>query len=258
MDDHANALAAWSLQGTIGVLNAGALAGRLDVARPHAGLHHAAFDYEREACLLFCTRRSFESSGADATWPLPVADSYVRGNDLVAAYRPTDDWPYSPQLYWQAKTLQSVDGVLASLSHLVSVQTHLLDTYPKITVASQVPSSEVLYIALGEGGQADVEPADRATTITPTGSTCCVLRRLLAAPFSYVEIVSAADVRNIVFPAGAKGRMDAEWRVFADFLEKGVIRRARIHGALLPRENDIELAVECCRAMEHSPLPLTT
>ena len=44
----------------------------------------------------------------------------------------------------------------------------------------------------------------------------------------------------------------------ADFLEKGVIRRARVHAAVLPRENDVELALECCRAIENRPLPLTT
>ena len=41
--------------------------------------------------------------------------------------------------------------------------------------------------------------------------------------------------------------------MFADFLEKGVIRRARVHAAVLPRENDVELAIECCRAIEQLP-----
>ena len=57
-----------------------------------------------------------------------------------------------------------------------------------------------------------------------------------------------------VFRPGASGIAVAEWHLFADFLEKGVIRRARVHAALLPRENDFELAVECCRAMEQMPV----
>ncbi len=51
--------------------------------------------------------------------------------------------------------------------------------------------------------------------------------------------------------------MSAKWELFADFLEKGVIRRARVYGVLLPREDDIELALECCAAVQQIPLPLT-
>ena len=52
--------------------------------------------------------------------------------------------------------------------------------------------------------------------------------------------------------------MAFEWRLFAEFLEKGVIRRARVHGAIVPRKNDIEIAAACCRAIDGLELPLTT
>ncbi len=268
MDDTTSSRSVWSLHGTIGNLDCGELSGELDVARPYRGLHQSAFDHERVPLLIFRTRRSpaVRSAGGAAKdrnsdsfqWPLPVADAYVRVNDLVATYHPTNDWPYLPQLYWQAQTLQSVEGVLASLSQLVSVQTHLLDTYPKINISSQVPSNESLCITIGEDGHANIEPANLVTTIAPTGSTFCVLWRMSAAQVSYVEIASSPDVRHIAFLPGTKGELIAEWHVFADFLEKGVIRRARVHGALLPRKNDVELALECCRAIEQCPLPLTT
>jgi hypothetical protein len=41
-------------------------------------------------------------------------------------------------------------------------------------------------------------------------------------------------------------------------LEKGVIRRARLQSLFVPRENDVQLVAECCRAIESRPLPLTT
>jgi hypothetical protein len=81
---------------------------------------------------------------------------------------------------------------------------------------------------------------------------------LLAAPISYVEIVQAADVRQISFGPAGEGRLLAVWQLFEEFLEKGVIRRARIHGALVPRKNDIEVALACCQEIEQIPLPLTT
>jgi hypothetical protein len=264
MDDASKLTSVWSLDGSIARVASGAISGEVDVARPHVGLHLAPFDYEKNGCLLFNTHRSPElrpstdANDNEERWPLSVADAYVRGNDLVASYRPADDWPYAPQLYWHAETLQTIDGVLGSMSHLVSVQTHLLDTHPKIDVYSQVPCSEYFYLTLTESGEANVEPADRDRTVRPANETCCVLWRLLAAPVSYVEIVSAGDVREISFGPAASRRFFAVWRLFSEFLEKGVIRRARVHGAILPRENDVELALECCRGIEQSPLPLTT
>jgi hypothetical protein len=62
------------------------------------------------------------------------------------------------------------------------------------------------------------------------------------------------DVRLRQTPRGSA----LEWRLFGEFLEKGVIRRARLHAAVLPRENDIETAAACCAAIDSLELPLTT
>jgi hypothetical protein len=67
----------------------------------------------------------------------------------------------------------------------------------------------------------------------------------------------SADFRQLICSSGLRGEQCAEWHLFSDFLEKGVIRRARVYGVLLPRKNDIELALECCSKFERSPLPLT-
>jgi hypothetical protein len=191
------------------------------------------------------------------TWPLPVVEAYVRGDDFVAAYRPTNDWPYSPQLYWHANALSTIERSLASMSLLVSVQTHLLDTLPKIVLASEIPSDEMHFIALGEDTQAEIVPIESDLILTPSDAVSCTLRRLRSAPISYAEIVREADFRQLRFQRSSTGEMSAKWELFADFLEKGVIRRARVYGVLLPREDDIELALECCAAVQQIPLPLT-
>ena len=143
----------------------------------------------------------------------------------------------------------SVEGVRASLSLLVSVQTHLLDTRPRIGVASQVPSS-------GASAHRDRRGRDKPTlsrsstmnTIMPIGSRrAACFGDLTGCAVSYVEIVCppAIFVREVrTTPHGEIVRRMASVR---RFLEKGVIRRARVHAALLPRENDVELAIECCR-----------
>jgi len=264
MDDANKLHSVWTLDGSIARIKSGALNGEIDIARPHLGIRQVEFDDGEVPCRFLLTRRGRDRAhnciprDNKSSWPLTVADVYVRGNDLVASYRPEEEWPYAPQLYWQAAALQSISGVLGSMSHLVSVQTHLLDTHPKIEAYSQVPCNECLYLTLAETGEASVEPAEREKVVAPANETCCALWRLSAQPVTYVEIVYATDVREISFGATASGRIFAVWRLFSEFLEKGVIRRARVHGAILPRENDVELAIECCRAIEQSPLPLTT
>jgi hypothetical protein len=256
----------WSLHDSIAQLSRGPFAGALDVARPHVGLHQPAFDHADVPCTFLCVSRGADSNAAlmneaereRSWWPLPVAESYVRGNDLVATYAPSDTWPYSPQVYWRANTLQLVDGVLGSLSLLLSVQTHLLDTHPQINVASQIQSSECMHMVYDSDGAAEVDRVDAEQLKAPGGDMSAVLYRLQHGDYSYVEIVRATDNRGIDFRPTPDGKLRAEWQLFADFLEKGVIRRAHVHGALLPRENDIELSLECCRAIEQSPLPLTS
>jgi hypothetical protein len=290
MDDAAGIEPIWSLQSTLADLHCSALTGRVEAAHPDWGLRKVTIDHfpvegtVLKSCfrtLLLPQQKSSnltsgiptafprairsddapkepaEGDGGTNDWPLPVADVYVRGNDLVANYRPTDGWPYAPQLYWQANTLSSVEGVRAALSLLVSVQTDLLDSWPNISVVSKLSSSEQLRIMIGEGEQASVAPIERDERLSPNGATLCLLQRLTGAPISYAEIVSSADYCFANFAHNGMGNASIEWALFADFLEKGVIRRARVHAAFLPRECDVDLAIECCAAIEQSPLPLT-
>jgi hypothetical protein len=251
----ANERAVWSLHGSVAKLSCGKLSGHIDASRPNAGMHHIAFDGVQQSIDLLCAYRP--DIAAEKSWPLPIAESYVRGNDLVASYQATEEWPFSPQLYWRANSLRAVDGVLASMSLLVSVQTHLLDTIPQIAVVSQLPCNETLNISVSGGGKPTADRVDSSQTIPSTNEDCCVVSRFRNLPLSYVEIMPAGDFHAIRPRPGEKGMM-FEWRLFAEFLEKGVIRRARVHTAIVPRENDIEIAAACCKAIDSLELPLTT
>jgi hypothetical protein len=250
---------AWTLHGNVGELHRGrgALSARVDVARPDLGLQQAQVNGRDLPGHLLAIRRRIETSSraAEPAWPLPLADAYVRGDDLVAAYEPVEDWPYSPQLYWSAAPLEGIDDLLSSLSLLISVETHLLDTWPRISLGSQLACQELLYVDPNAG---TIEPIEPDQTIRPSTSACCVLHRLTDSPFSYVEIVPATDFRELAVQQVAGGEFLAEWHLFADFLEKGVIRKARLQSAFLPRESDVRHALACCEEAARSPLPLTT
>jgi hypothetical protein len=154
--------------------------------------------------------------------------------------------------------LDSVRGVVGSVSLLVSVQTHLLDTFPRIVVGSASEAEDA--IQLPEDKRKLGKPATIHGEFTTQSSTgvCCILRRLNGSPFSYVEFMPANDFRTARAWRQDDGRYRVEWQIFAEFLEKGVIRRARVYGAFLRREDDVQSALACCEAIERESLPLTT
>jgi hypothetical protein len=263
MEGTASDKSLWSLQGTVAQM-AGDFSGEVDVARPQLGIRIEPLDQPHTSRAFLRAYRTdqllpeeAQQRDGSSAWPLPVADAYVRGNDLVATYGATDDWPYSPQLYWQAGMLRVIEGVLGSLSLLVSVQTHLLNTWPMVSIGSSLGDCELLCLMVDDRGVGDIVRIDSERTSASQGDVLGAIYRWPDSPVSYAECVMSGDAREISFRADPQGRLFVEWRIFADFLEKGVIRRARVNGALLPRENDVELALECCRAIEQCPLPLT-
>jgi hypothetical protein len=194
----------------------------------------------------------------ERAWPLAVAEGYVRGGDLVASYEATTDWPYAPQIYWQTGHLDSVPGVVGSLSLLLSVQTHLLDTYPRIVVESASRAEQAFQLTAGGGERSKPANIGGELNMQASAGVCCILRRLAGQTLSYAEFVPASDFRAAQVGRSDDGACHVRWQVFAEFLEKGVIRRARVHGAFLRRENDLDVAVACCQAVERESLPLTT
>ena len=245
----------WTFEASVAKLRAGPLSARFDVTRPDLGLQYIQLNARDLAGQLLAVHRHADDVTSKPAWPLPLADAYIRGDDLVATYKPIDDWPYSPQLYWSATPLDAGTEVLASLSLLISVETHLLDTWPRIAVSSQLACDQLLQVNSATGIAESLKPTQ---TIGPSKDICCVLHRLADLPISYVEIMPASDFRELAVLQVKGSGYRAEWRLFADFLEKGVIRKARLQGAFLLRENDVQLSLVCCAAMERRPLPLTT
>lgn len=256
MDVESESAVVWSLHGTTAHLNLGELAASVDLTHPELGLHDLRLHGTKLPATFLEVARCDEGQ-SQRPWPLPIVDHYVRGNDVVATYGEVSEWPYAPQIYWRANSLGRVDGVSVSLSIMLSVQTHLLDTHPQISVASKLANCDLLYFVTDERRLLDLIPVRGEATLENSGSSCCVLHRLAAIDASYIEIVPSSDFRQARLRADASGHSHIEWQLFADFLEKGVIRRARIHSAWLPRERDVELALECCTALEQAPLPLT-
>jgi hypothetical protein len=244
----------WKFQRPVAELQLGSLAARIDASQPQLGLHQLRLQTQAVSGSLFSLKPS-----ELAAWPAALADAYVRGSDLVATFEPANDWPYAPTIYWRAEQPAAGRGALTALSLLVSIQTNLLDTHPRVCVATELPAAEVLQLSTGAGCQVNATVLKSQTcSITSDAATTGMLWQLPGGQLSYVEIAEANDFRQLVIERDDRGICRAEWALFAEFLEKGVIRRARLQAAFLPRENDAERAAELCRSLESRPLPLTT
>ncbi len=165
----------------------------------------------------------------------PLEETYTRGADLVATYAPGEAFPFREEFYWRLADAPPTAALLAEVTGLVSLQTELLDTEPHLTIESEWQSDESITLA----------------------GAAAVLHRLTDAPYSAVETVDPTDIGSGPTVMSATGSVLVCWTLHCPFLEKGVIRRARLGFALVPREGDVEAAQQWLERFAQQPVALT-
>jgi hypothetical protein len=216
--------ACWTLIAPIAHLQVGKLTAKIDLGQPARGLHNVIIDGASlgDTSLL----------GADLSLAsieeLSLPETYVRGNDLVAVYSATVNRPWRVQLYWRIADVAAAHAVVVELQ--VSINTGLLDAQPAVDVVSGLLGSDP---EMNEG---------RVGT------------KLAAANFDYWQAVHPDDDATLSVDR-IDGGMKIRERLFDRFLEKGVILRSRIRGALLPSGTTPDAIFQEFAA---APLPLTT
>jgi hypothetical protein len=243
----------WMFRQSIGEARVGALEANVDAANPQLGLHK----FRLRSQPLNGNLLAAVANNATA-WPVKLADAYVRGDDLVASYSPSADWPYAPQIYWSAKAGDRDSGALAAMSLLVSIQTILLDTHPVMSVHTELSAGEVFSVGRSSADARAIDLNDGGQVVHSEGGVGGLLWRLPGDEFSYAEFASSTDFRELGVERTRAGNIRSGWRLFAEFLEKGVIRRAQIHAAFLLRDRDVEIATSLCHSIDARSLPLTT
>ncbi|MCG8584067.1 MAG: hypothetical protein MI757_05085, partial [Pirellulales bacterium] len=169
-------------------------------------------------------------------------DFYSRGRDLVATYRENAGQQRRLQVYWRALEASHTETQIAVLELVVSVQTDLLDSNPAMYVASRFPTGEIV-------GECEVGSAENDQHF--------VLVRPATQPLSIMQAVHPSDrIGDAELEADDTGTV-VRHPLFAEQLEKGVIRRARARVAILPRERDLQLALDCFDAFAASEPVLT-
>ena len=168
-----------------------------------------------------------------------IQEVYVRQNDLIVRYEQSGDDLYTVQLNWRKLDCE-IPSVLA-LELWISVQTTLLDTHPTLDVCSSTPEAQWHGLTLN-----DLSIDKIATTVIGLAKKSGVTAMVM------IESSDALQAKRIL------GRNeDFTWRVLGEFMEKGVIRRARLRLLAVPGEFARSKIAQQYRQFTDSPLPLT-
>jgi len=238
--------ATWNISDKAAFATLGDFAVELNPRNPHGGLSWIA------------KRQSFESlqffPAASAKEPPTLSDLYVRGNDLIATYEQLPGAEVQPQLYWRLLEYAPLQALGVQL--MISMQTSLLNSEPRCTVFSNLEGTRTavwdpsrLTWTGSEDGPFDLQlPASGNGHIS-----------WFSAPkekYSYIEVVYPDD---LVSQHITRGRSESCF--FAEHLEKGVIRRGRIAGWIVPNQLLMAgptTALQLLELAQREPLPLTT
>lgn len=234
----------WTIRETFGTLTTPLVSGEVNLLFPWHGFSPAAMKAAHVGLLKVFTRAT-----AGPT-PETLVESYQRGTDLVATYAQTPERNVRPQVYWR---YVEASKQVAGLELVISMQTSLLDSTPATSLESTLPGGEVIPLSIDGSPLALGDTAWQTDSVAPRA----VLFRTQHLGASYLEMVHPTDFAGVQITSEAD-QATVRWHVFPERLEKGVIRRARVRGLFVPRDNDMQHAREQIAAFVLSPLALST
>ncbi|MHC4178090.1 MAG: hypothetical protein ACYSWU_11325 [Planctomycetota bacterium] len=249
----------WQLDQQVARLQLDQLTATVDLGQPQEGLVEVSMGESRLAgaqLLGICT----------ACFPLSEeilsVASHVRGSDLVSSYEESADRPVRIDARWRAVSPTPSEEFVAAVELAVSVQTHVLEDRPELSVRSSLSASEALRLLDAESG--DFQPLvplpEAPTTMRPEEGAGCLLFRPAGSELSYAQMVHPTDFRHDQLSGSPEdqGTMQVRHQLFSQRLEKGVILRARMRGVFLPRDGDARIAAACYAVFADAEPPLST
>ena len=168
-----------------------------------------------------------------------IEEAYVRENDLIVRYEQSGDDLFTFQLNWR-RLESELPGALA-IELWISVQTSLLDTHPIVDVRSRATDAQWHGLSLDD---LSIEKSD----VTAVG----LFKKAGVTSLIMVHPTDAHQTKRI-----RDKNEDFTLRIFGQFMEKGVIRRARLCFLSAPGEISRYTMIKAYRAFIDSSLPLT-
>ncbi len=268
-------IAHWQLDGNSAALISPATSAKIDLTKPDQGLVLTPPEPERSTRLHILGVTVADQGRV----PPQRIDPYTRGPDLVATYGEVPEHRLRSQVYWRCLAAQGFadsfsPSVVIAFDLILSSNTSLLDSDPRLNVRSQIPGvAEVIQFHCSSAGANDwharqisppqsIDNSAQPIIVAPEeGAAGCFLIRLGRMPFSYLEMVHPADFcgSTITFNLSQAGGQDVlvEHQLFHQRLEKGVILRARVRSAIIARQQDEETALAAYQKFAAAEPPLT-
>ena len=218
----------WTVQANHASLKLHSICGALDLAQPASGLLISSVGDQKTppTTLLQVESESDETTEA-------IVDSYIRDQDLVVHYAQSDERPVSVSVYWRCFS----DDLTCGVDQIISLQTDQLDIDPTIHVNHKLPPGEI---------------------VASDPNAASVIHRPADASFSWLLAIHPSDCEQMATQTDSEGSIVVTFRLTFPRLEKGVIRRARLRAAVLPREGDVRVAERLEQEFLSAKLPLTT
>ena len=186
----------WRLDARTASLRLARLSAVVHPLEPGLGLGELRIDGRSVSAA--CCPLGVDLLGAAPTAPTSI-EEYVRGGDLVATYADCPAPALRSQIYWRASS-HGTEGAVAAIELVISVQTSLLDSSPRLATRSLLCVDEALYLSSADGAKRIEE-----------GKSSCYLYRLAETPFSYAEMVHPAQSQEsaIEVPPTSHAKYDA-------------------------------------------------
>lgn len=220
----------WQLNAGQASLVCGELRGSLDSRSPRHGLHDVSLRQRRLA------NSHFLGIDLDAAGSEVLTDLYQRGGDLIARYAQTPGRPFGVMVYWRAGLISIGSGEHPYVDLLVSVETSLLESRPRLEVHTRLARS--------------------AAEVTSHQDVGYCLAQFPDTAASYIEMYHPDDALTTSTNSTSDG-MQITTRLFGQPLEKGVILRSRLRGVFVPVRDGECLAQAALADLAVSPPPLT-
>lgn len=200
-----------------------------------------------------------------------LEETYVRGNDLVCRYPQRDDDLFGLEVCYRVIPLET-SGL--AIETICSIQTTLLDCHPTCDVASGLQvlvddsllNDSALLAGLAQGSQVTGHEVVGQAVSLAYGNSPSTPPAITRLKWQVSDNEIDGEIHLILPPSdrAAAAVIDPvandetiRYRLLAEFLEKGVIRKARVWTVLWKTIPNVQQVQHGYQQLMKEPLPLT-
>ena len=177
-----------------------------------------------------------------------IEEAYVREQDLIVRYAQSAADMFALQFQWRLISHPEPSAVGVEL--WVSIQTSYLDTAPSLVLTSDLPGNHRRILTHGDLVTGD-DPGS-----TPASGTGGIIAEAGSSGPACAWFIEPRDLSQFHLLSNPDAPRQ-QGKLFGAFLEKGVIRRARMQLLMMEQSPTPQQLSDLYQSFASSPLPLT-